>query len=457
MTGGAAVMGKSGPERLGGARHRLRSALPALAASLVLILAWVVPARGERAFAATAPQGTQAPLPDRKFTPPPANLPEPAPGHAPKPAPGPTLESAPGSAPGHAPKPASQPAPGPAPKFAPGPCFSPGSPRRVVCLAPSVAEIACALGRADRLVGAALFSDFPEAAARLPRVGSYADPDVERVLALTPDLCLGVEGMTPPGCVQRLRGLGLRVELLDTADLAAVLRSIARVGELLEASPQAEALTADMRVRMDAVAMAVSKSPRRPAVLYQIGADPMHAAGANTFLDELIRLAGGRNVCAAMPGYPRLSLEQAVALRPEAILIPTMGHDRFGQAKQRWAAWPEVPAVRDGRVHILDSDLYDRPGPRLVLGLEEMARLLHPEVFAPAANPTDASRAEGDRTDTNKPETKRLGTDRPDDGRLDTKRPDDGRLESRSPNANQPETNRSEANRQKTPPGRDRP
>lgn len=258
---------------------------------------------------------------------------------------------------------------------------APGFPLRVVCLAPSVAEIACALGQADRLVGAAAFSDSPEAAARLPRVGSYADPDVERILALTPDLCLGVTGMTPPGCVQRLRELGLRVELLDTTDLDAVSRSILRVGDLLDAKPQAEALSLSMRRRIQDVAEAVRGTVDRPAVLYQIGMAPMHAAGAHTFLDELIRLAGGRNVCASLSGYPRLSLEQAVALRPEVIFIPTMGHDRFGRARSRWADWPEVPAVKSGRIHILDSDLYDRPGPRLVLGLEEMARLLHPEAF----------------------------------------------------------------------------
>lgn len=254
--------------------------------------------------------------------------------------------------------------------------------RRVVCLAPSVAEIACALGRAERLVGTTLYSDFPAEAARLPRIGPYTDPDVERIVALRPDVCLGVSGMTPPSCVARLRGLGVRVEMLDTADLGAVLRSIAAVGELLGAGEQALAATADMRRRMDAVAEAVAGAPYRPTVLYQIGREPLYSAGGGTFLDELIRLAGGRNVCAAMPGYPRLSMEQAVALRPEVILIPTMGRDAFDQAQARWASWPEVPAVASGRLYLLDSDLFDRPGPRLVLGLEEMARLLHPPEYS---------------------------------------------------------------------------
>lgn len=260
------------------------------------------------------------------------------------------------------------------------------APRRVVALAPSLTEIVYALGRGDLLVGAAAYSDYPEAAKALPRVGSYAQPDLERVLALHPDCCLAVDDMTPKDAIVRLRALGLPVHELSTRDLAAVLASIDRIGELLGARERAGELVADMRRTMERVASRRGDG-ERPRVLYQIGLAPMYAACGDTFIDTLIDLAGGRNVCAAMKGYPLLTREQAVAFRPDVILIPTMGREPFEAAKAQWQAWGDVPAVRDGRIYILDSDMFDRPGPRVAKGLEELGRLL-----APAAGRTAEAR-----------------------------------------------------------------
>ncbi|MFU2207959.1 ABC transporter substrate-binding protein [Solidesulfovibrio sp. C21] len=252
---------------------------------------------------------------------------------------------------------------------------SPRYPARIVTLAPSLTEIVYALDRGELLVGASTYSDFPAVAKSLPRVGSYARPDLERIVALRPDCCLAVAGMTPPEAISRLQDLGVAVHVLDTASLEAVLASILKIGRLLDASDRAASLVGDMRQTIERVARERDNGPR-PAVLYQIGFAPMHAACRGTFINELLELAGGRNVCAAMQGYPQLTNEQAVAFRPEVILIPTMGTDAFDAAKAQWNAWPEVPAVRQGRIFFLDSDLFDRPGPRLTQGLEELVRLL---------------------------------------------------------------------------------
>jgi iron complex transport system substrate-binding protein len=251
-----------------------------------------------------------------------------------------------------------------------------GSPVRVIALAPSLTEIVYALDRGNLLVGASTYSDFPEEAKRLPRVGSYAHPDLERILALLPDCCLAVEGMTPRETTERLISLGVPVHILDTSTLAAVFASIEKIGNLLDASERAVALADAMRQTVARITRKRGDGPQ-PSVLYQIGYAPMYAACGGTFINELIELAGGKNVCATMRGYPRLTPEQAVAFRPDVVLIPTMGREAFEAARTQWNAWPEVPAVHSGRIFILDSDLFDRPGPRLTQGLEELARLLH--------------------------------------------------------------------------------
>jgi len=252
----------------------------------------------------------------------------------------------------------------------------PDHPERVISLAPSLTEIVIALGCGNLLVGATTYSDYPDEAKRLPRVGSYAQPDVERILVLRPDICLAVADMTPRTVIDRLTALGVPVYCLDITNLNAVLDSIQKVGQVLNAVDKANMLTRDMRRRMDRVGEAFANAGK-PSVLYQIGVAPMYAACKDTFINELIDIAGGRNVCASMSGYPMITREMAVSFMPEVILIPTMGRDQFEAARAQWARWPEVPAVRDGRIFLLDSDLYDRPGPRIPQGLEELARLLH--------------------------------------------------------------------------------
>lgn len=256
----------------------------------------------------------------------------------------------------------------------------PDDPARVVSLAPSVTEIVFAVGRADALVGVTAYSDYPEAARTLPRVGSYFQPDLERILALTPDLCIGVADSTPPNAAARLEDLGVPVYLVNPTNLGSVMDSIIRVGRLLGVEPGARDLVRELENRVERVRLAVQKTGERPAVFYQIGSNPMHTAGGDTFINEIIEAAGGMNLCRNRRGYPSLDMEQALALEPEVILITAMGRGEFLKAKARWERWPSVPAVRTGRIYVLDSDFFDRPGPRLVNGLEQLVDLLHPKI-----------------------------------------------------------------------------
>jgi iron complex transport system substrate-binding protein len=258
----------------------------------------------------------------------------------------------------------------------------PRHPRRVVALAPSVTEIVYALGREDRLAGVTRFSNYPPAAQQLPKVGSYIHLDVERIVALRPDLCIAVKDGNPIAVVEQLEALGLPVFAVNPLDLETVMQSIEAIGGLLDAAAVARDVVADMRQRIARVEAKVAQTPLRPGVFLQIGISPIVSVGSSTFIHTLIEMAGGTNLAAGPTPYPRFSREQVIALAPEVIVISSMARDAvFEQVKAEWMQWPVIPAVRRDAVFIAPPDLFDRPSPRLVDALEVLAGLIHPNLF----------------------------------------------------------------------------
>jgi len=258
----------------------------------------------------------------------------------------------------------------------------PDRPQRVVSLAPSITEIVFALGREQILKGVTSYSDFPPEASGLPRVGSYVRLDLERIIELRPDLCIAVKDGNPKAAVDRLQALGVPVYALDPRSVPTVIQAILEMGAMLNAEDRAERLVREMRSRIDRVTAKLVGTGHRPRVFFQIGDAPIVSVGTNTFAHELISLAGGHNVAAGSAAYPRFNREQVLALAPDVIVISSM--DRAGsieRTRQEWGRWPSVPAVRSGRIHLVDSDIFDRPSPRLVEGLEQLAGFIHPEIF----------------------------------------------------------------------------
>ena len=255
-------------------------------------------------------------------------------------------------------------------------------PRRVVALAPSVTEIVFALQQQHRLVGVTRFSDYPAEARDLPKVGSYIYLDVERIAALKPDLCIGIKDGNPIAVVQQLEVFGIPVFAVDPVDLATVMDSVLAIGDLLGAEAKARTIVADMKARMDAVAEMISRVEDRPRVFFQIGVSPIVSVGSNTFIDQLIALAGGTNTAAGSTPYPRYSVEQVIALAPEVMIISSMDRTAvFDQVRDQWRQWPAIPAVRRDAVFIAPTNVFDRPTPRLVDGLELLVRFIHPRLF----------------------------------------------------------------------------
>jgi len=258
----------------------------------------------------------------------------------------------------------------------------PDDPRRVISFAPSITEIIFALGREDCLKGVSQFSDFPSEATRLPSVGSYIRLDLEKIVALRPDLCFATKDGNPKDVVGRLTGLGIPVYVVDPKNLEAVIESIRRIGDVLNASAKADAIIEQMRFRISRVKSVVANASRRPGVFFQIEISPIVSVGDSTFINELIELAGGINLAKGPTPYPRFSREQVLALAPEVLIITSMARGgRFEDVKREWSRWPTIPAVQNHRVLMVDSNLFDRPSPRLVDALEILARLIHHDLF----------------------------------------------------------------------------
>ena len=258
----------------------------------------------------------------------------------------------------------------------------PTDPQRVVALAPSITEIVFALEQDKRLVGVTRFSDYPEAAKKLPKVGSYIYLDVERIAALRPDMCIGIKDGNPIAAVERLEAFGIPVFAVNPVDIDSVMISVSAIGEALNAQTKAAAIVTDMRQRIDYVIERTTQVASRPRVFFQIGISPIVSVGDNTFIDKLITLAGGTNAAAGKTPYPRFSVEQVIALAPEIMIITSMDRSAvFEQVRDGWRQWPAIPAVRNNAVHIAQTNIFDRPTPRLVEGLEVLARFIHPELF----------------------------------------------------------------------------
>jgi iron complex transport system substrate-binding protein len=258
----------------------------------------------------------------------------------------------------------------------------PKHPIRVVALAPSITEIVFALDAGDRLKGVTRFSNFPPQAENLPKVGSYVQLDLEKIMAIQPDLCIAVKDGNPKEVIDRLDHLGIPVYAVDPRNLHALTGTILEIGNLLDVIPKARSLVKQLEEKTRIITSKIAGATQRPTVFFQIGITPIVSAGTDTFIHELITLAGGINLAQGPVPYPRFSREQILSLSPEVFIITSMTRGAsFDQIKAEWQRWPQMPAVKNNRIHLIDSDLVDRASPRLVEGLEVLAGLIHPMLF----------------------------------------------------------------------------
>jgi len=251
-----------------------------------------------------------------------------------------------------------------------------GTPQRIISLAPSNTEILFALGLGDKVVGVTDYCDYPPEALEKEKVGAYDIPDIEKIVALDPDLILVAHGTTMD-VIDNLVGLGLTVFGIKTTDLGDLLNDIRRIGEITDDELEAQALTSAMESRIQAVTNQTEELEQTPRVFYIVWHDPLWTAGSGTFIHELIEKAGGVNIFQNITGYPTISIEEVIARDPEIIITSEWSYDWALNATEL----ASTNASQTGGVYTCDDDLVQRPGPRLVEGLEWFAHFIHPEIF----------------------------------------------------------------------------
>ena len=258
--------------------------------------------------------------------------------------------------------------------------------QRVVSLAPSNTEILFAIGAGSQVVGRDDSSDFPSEVSGIQSVGgSMGNFSTEAIVALKPDLVLAAE-INPPELVKTLESLGLTVYYLkNPTTLETMYANLETVAQLTGHETETQALIPSLKERVAAVDAKIATVISKPTVFYELDAtDPNkpYTAGPGTFIDVLIRRAGGVNVADSLiDQYPQLSLEQVVVMNPSIILLSDAAYGETPEKVALRAGWGTLGAVKNGRLYPFDYHLLSIPGPRLVDGLEQLAKLFHPELF----------------------------------------------------------------------------
>ena len=262
-------------------------------------------------------------------------------------------------------------------------------PHVIVSLTPATTEILFALGLGDRIAGKSQdFFLYPPEAGSIPDVATFDKVDIEKIVSLEPDVVIaGGNFFTPPDAIRRMRDLGLTVVVLYAPSVDAVFKDIEVIGQVAGRPAEAGAIVGRMRSEFDAVEAAVSGLPK-PRLFYELDATgAIYGPADDSFLAEMIVLAGGNPITTGSADKFDISVEQLIAQDPELILLADAP---FGVTSEQVAArpgWDVMTAVKAGQIRPIDDQTVTRPGPRLFLGLRLLAATIHPDVALPAAEP----------------------------------------------------------------------
>jgi iron complex transport system substrate-binding protein len=267
----------------------------------------------------------------------------------------------------------------------------PGEVKRVVSLAPNLTEIVFALGKGDQLAGDTDFCDFPPEATRKPHVGGPVNPNFEQIAALKPDLVLATKAINRRETVNALDRLRLPVYVTDPHSVDGMIASVEHIGNALHSTDTSGALVNELRSRLaDLDRRMAGVPPRR--VLFIVWTDPLISIGRDTFIADALRHAGAQSVVDTVTEWPRVNLEEMIRLQPEFLVfassqVGSTQHDTQHDidALRTRPGWRRLDALRRGNIVVI-SDSINRPAPRMLDAVEQLARALHPESFAPGTN-----------------------------------------------------------------------
>ncbi len=246
----------------------------------------------------------------------------------------------------------------------------PAPAQRIISLAPSMTELLFSLGAGDQLAGVMDYSDYPPEALTLPVVGRYDALDMERIVALQPDLIVAWRSGNPRGALNRLSALGFPVYIAEPDSLRSVGEHLARLGQLTGHAAQGEALNRQFSDQIQQL-QAEFGSREPVSVFYQVWHSPMISVGGQELINDMIALCGGQNIFAGLPVGPKVNLEDVLARNPEVIIASGSSAEAPAWLDE-WLRWPQLQAVADQHLYVIPPDLVQRHSLRALQGARQM-------------------------------------------------------------------------------------
>ena len=247
---------------------------------------------------------------------------------------------------------------------------------RIICLVPSITDAVFAIGGGDDVVAVSDFVQYPEVAKKKPSVGSIANPSMETILSLHPDLILGQPHQNQQGALDQLERLGIPIFIVDPHGIAGILKTVASLGQAIGRERDAADVVTRLQHRIDAVRASVRDKPV-VSVFMPVSYDPVITIGKGSFITDIIEVAGGHSITTDIDQeWPHVSMEAVIARAPQALLMMRGGKITPDVLKTR-PGWESLPAVRSGRVYFVDKRV-NFPSPVAIDALEDLARQFHP-------------------------------------------------------------------------------
>ena len=259
-----------------------------------------------------------------------------------------------------------------------------GTPQRIISLAPANTEILFALGLGDKVVGDTDYCNYPAEAQNVSKVGGFSTPTIEKIVALEPYVVFAAP-IHEDTVIPQLENLGIKVIALAPTTINETYDAIELVGNVTGVQKAADTLVKNMKARINAVTSLVANlsDKEKPNVFYIVWHDPLMSAGGDTLQSQIIELTGGKNIFVNSSGYPPVSLETVLDRNPD-IIIASTGMGSGVDAPLNWALNESrlqvTNASKEGKIFSINTDLTGRFGPRIVDAVEEMFRLIHPDL-----------------------------------------------------------------------------
>jgi iron complex transport system substrate-binding protein len=259
-------------------------------------------------------------------------------------------------------------------------------PQRIVSLAPSHTETLFALGLKENIVGITDHANYPQGVSEIERVGTIKEANIEKIVDLKPDLVLAA-AITPKKIINRLESLNIDVIGLKPQSIQEIIVDISLIAQLTGQTQQGRKVTTEMKTKLQNITAKIEEniSPdKRPKVFYEVWKEPLYTAGSNTFIDDLINLAGGVNIAHDAPGeWPQYNFEVLLAKNPDVYLASkhSWNQEVTKDSIQGRDKFQAINAIKEGRILVLNPDIVNRTSPRIISALEQIAKIIHPQLF----------------------------------------------------------------------------